>query len=268
MFCNVCGKQLPDGSKFCGACGASLEGVPQAAAPMPEPTVPTPEYNVPTAASSMPAAPSYAAPAYNEPAYSAPAPEYNAPAPEYNAPAPEYNAPAPEYNAPAQPSYVPTTDYSYLYGSSSKSAVPVSGILTILIGIFGLIYAIFWTVSFSDRNGFESLQYIDKIIDQGAWDFIVFLLHMIVCYVFGITSLISGILLLKSPEKSALGSTLSFGIIELILSIWMLITAADQYGSYFGDVVGQNVMEMIIPLIFAVLLFVLGIVKHVVASKN
>lgn len=254
MFCNVCGKQLPDGSRFCGACGASLDGVPQTATPTPEPTIPAPEYNVPTAASAAPNAPSYAAPAYNEPAYSAPAPEYN--------------APAPEYNAPAQPSYVPTTDYSYLYGASSKSAVPVSGILTILIGIFGLIYAIFWTVSFSDRGGFESLEYLDKIIDQGAWEFIIFLLHMIVCYVFGITSLISGILLLKKPEKSALGSTLSFGIIELILSIWMLITVADRYGSFFGDVVGQNVMEMIIPLIFAVLLIVLGIVKHVVASKN
>ena len=45
MFCNQCGQQLPDGSRFCFKCGANLaalygEAAPQAAAPQ-QPQQPT-----------------------------------------------------------------------------------------------------------------------------------------------------------------------------------------------------------------------------------
>jgi hypothetical protein len=37
MFCGQCGKQVPDGAKFCNFCGATLAGAPQPAAPQPDP---------------------------------------------------------------------------------------------------------------------------------------------------------------------------------------------------------------------------------------
>ena len=72
MFCNNCGAQLEEGTKFCAVCGAPV----QDAAPVQQAA---PQYEAPA-----PEAPSYEAPAYNA------APVYDA-APAYT-PAPAYNA--------------------------------------------------------------------------------------------------------------------------------------------------------------------------------
>ena len=72
MFCNNCGAQLEEGTKFCAVCGAPV----QDAAPVQQAT---PQYEAPA-----PEAPSYEAPAYNA------APVYDA-APAYT-PSPAYNA--------------------------------------------------------------------------------------------------------------------------------------------------------------------------------
>jgi hypothetical protein len=37
MFCGQCGKQVPDGAKFCNFCGATLAGSSEPAAPLPDP---------------------------------------------------------------------------------------------------------------------------------------------------------------------------------------------------------------------------------------
>ena len=48
MFCSVCGKQNPEGAKFCAGCGSPLEATPAqptaqpAAQPAPAPQTPTP----------------------------------------------------------------------------------------------------------------------------------------------------------------------------------------------------------------------------------
>ena len=47
MFCINCGKQIPDGAKFCSNCGASQNPIPVAEAPAQEPVKPsTPEINL------------------------------------------------------------------------------------------------------------------------------------------------------------------------------------------------------------------------------
>lgn len=58
MFCNNCGNQIPDGSKFCASCGAPA----QAAAPQTEVQQPEPQQ----------AQPVYTAPQQTEPVYAAP----------------------------------------------------------------------------------------------------------------------------------------------------------------------------------------------------
>jgi hypothetical protein len=73
MFCSNCGKQLPDGSQFCGQCGTPT------AQPKPEPQ-PEPQ-------------PQYQAPQYQAPQYQPPQPQYQAP--QYQQPQYQYQPPQP-----------------------------------------------------------------------------------------------------------------------------------------------------------------------------
>lgn len=75
MFCNKCGKQLPDGSVFCDGCGASLTG----GAPVQQPPMPQqPMYG-------QPQQPVYGQPPYGQQPYGQPPygqqPYYSAPNP-------------------------------------------------------------------------------------------------------------------------------------------------------------------------------------------
>lgn len=48
MFCSNCGKELPNGAKFCSACGQPVESPVQASEPKPEPVkAPEPEREKP-----------------------------------------------------------------------------------------------------------------------------------------------------------------------------------------------------------------------------
>lgn len=49
MFCANCGKQVPDGAKFCGGCGSPVAGSPAAAAPSQPTPATTPAQPAPTA---------------------------------------------------------------------------------------------------------------------------------------------------------------------------------------------------------------------------
>ncbi len=108
MFCEQCGSQIPDGAKFCTACGAPLDQ-PEAVQP-PEPTGQTPEPSE----------------------YQTPEPVYHTPEPTaYQTPeAPAYQAPEPSaYQTPEAPSSpspgpsAPANDlgYSVVGGGSSGS---------------------------------------------------------------------------------------------------------------------------------------------------
>ena len=81
IICPICNKQLPDGARFCDACGAAVQ-----AAPAPQPA-PQPAWEAPA---PQPAP---------EPAWEAPAPQ-PAPEPAWEAPAPQ-PAPQPAWETPA-----------------------------------------------------------------------------------------------------------------------------------------------------------------------
>ncbi|MDD5667959.1 MAG: zinc ribbon domain-containing protein, partial [Actinomycetota bacterium] len=66
MFCDECGKELPDGSRFCKFCGTDLTGKPQGAGPPQGETPavpPPPPYQAPAAPPSQVAAPAPPVPA-------------------------------------------------------------------------------------------------------------------------------------------------------------------------------------------------------------
>ncbi|MEA5060785.1 MAG: zinc ribbon domain-containing protein [Candidatus Pelethousia sp.] len=73
MFCEQCGRQLPDGAKFCDGCGAKnaadQAGYQQPSAPVS--SAPPSSYAAQGYASPQPAA-TYAPPSYNAPSYNAP----------------------------------------------------------------------------------------------------------------------------------------------------------------------------------------------------
>ena len=60
MFCENCGNQIPDGSKFCGGCGAKVE--PAQAAPQRPVPPPPPPVNTPPVQSAPPRQQTYASP--------------------------------------------------------------------------------------------------------------------------------------------------------------------------------------------------------------
>lgn len=67
MFCEKCGKQLPDGARFCNGCGAKIEAEPvhgeaERAAARPAPVQPVNPNPAPPPFSPVPAAPAYAPP--------------------------------------------------------------------------------------------------------------------------------------------------------------------------------------------------------------
>lgn len=79
MFCTKCGKQLPDGTKFCTGCGASLAGENAAPAPQQEPISQAPQFQQPAPQQEpIPQAPQFQQPApqFQQPMYQAqPAPK-------------------------------------------------------------------------------------------------------------------------------------------------------------------------------------------------
>lgn len=95
-FCPNCGKELPDGTLFCDACGAALNGSGEAA----------------------------------------PANPVEAPRPEYAAPAPEYAAPAPEYAAPTTPAPKKKAGFPKpaIIGIAAAAVVAVVVLLIVLLG--------------------------------------------------------------------------------------------------------------------------------------
>ncbi len=151
MFCSNCGKQAPDGAKFCTGCGSPLAApvAPAAPAPVVEPTPapvvepvaepvvavePTPVVEPVAEPVVVPVAPVVVEPVMEPvtPVYEAPAPApvYEAPAP---APAPVYEAPAPV--APVQPAPAPVV------APAPKSKTPGWAIAVIIILIIALLGA-------------------------------------------------------------------------------------------------------------------------------
>lgn len=70
MFCNQCGKQLADGTKFCSGCGKPFAGIPNQAPDVTPAASPVP--NVTPATTATPA-PVYQQPNYQMPNFQAPA---------------------------------------------------------------------------------------------------------------------------------------------------------------------------------------------------
>lgn len=128
MFCQKCGSQVPEGSKFCINCGAPVE-IPAPAAPaVPEPAqAPAPEpVQVPVQEPVAPQVPE--APAQPEipvqPQQPA-APQYTQPAAPQQPIAPQYAQPAaPQYQQPAAPQYAPPAAPQYAQPQYSRPAAP------------------------------------------------------------------------------------------------------------------------------------------------
>ena len=114
MFCENCGTQIPEGSRFCAGCGKPV-AAQSAPAPVQEQFV-------------APVQPQYQASA--QPQYQAPVqPQYQAPVqPQYQAPVqPQYQAPVqPQYQAPAQPQYQAPVQPQYSYQQPQQPAFEVS----------------------------------------------------------------------------------------------------------------------------------------------
>ena len=122
MFCENCGTQIPEGSRFCAGCGKPV-AAQSAPAPVQEQfAAPVQEQFV------APVQPQYQAPV--QPQYQAPAqPQYQAPVqPQYQAPVqPQYQASAqPQYQAPAQPQYQAPVQPQYSYQQPQQPAFEVS----------------------------------------------------------------------------------------------------------------------------------------------
>jgi uncharacterized RDD family membrane protein YckC len=110
MYCGSCGRNNPDGARFCGACGGQL--APPATGPAGGAAAgPAPAYQ-PPAGSPPPQSPGYGADApVNQPPYDAGAwappvsPTYDAPPPPYQQPAAYGQQAPPAYQPPLSPPY-------------------------------------------------------------------------------------------------------------------------------------------------------------------
>lgn len=174
MFCNKCGKQLKDGTKFCPRCGNKIEAIFRGGGQVPEVQTPEqPEYVQPEYAEPKNTQPEFAQPVYAEPENGQP--EYNQPEykqPEYEQPdnmRPEHKQPAidrpenirPEFKRPEdkrpgnkRPGYKPPRYVRPVYeeeeyddeGSSGSRGflIPLLVILGVLIVagacVFGLLF--------------------------------------------------------------------------------------------------------------------------------
>ena len=130
MFCENCGTQIPEGSRFCAGCGKPV-AAQSAPAPVQEQfQAPVQEqFQAPVQEQfQAPVQPQYQAPV--QPQYQAPAqPQYQAPVqPQYQAPVqPQYQAPAqPQYQAPVQPQYQAPVQPQYSYQQPQQPAFEVS----------------------------------------------------------------------------------------------------------------------------------------------
>ena len=130
MFCENCGTQIPEGSRFCAGCGkpVAAQSAPapvqeQFAAPVQE------QFAAPVQEQfAAPVQEQFAAPVQEQ--FQAPVqPQYQAPVqPQYQAPVqPQYQAPVqPQYQAPAQPQYQAPVQPQYSYQQPQQPAFEVS----------------------------------------------------------------------------------------------------------------------------------------------
>jgi len=153
MTC-TCGATLPEGAKFCGACGATLAAPAPAQPPAPvyqEP--PRPMYQEPEPVCQEPVQPAWQESAWQQPAYQEPVyqqPAYQQPAyqqPMYQQPV--YQQPAAEEPPPVG-RYAPISALGYL-GYYIVFAIPV----------IGLIMSIVWA---KDREGSINRQNLAKLM--------------------------------------------------------------------------------------------------------
>ncbi|MBR4626772.1 MAG: zinc-ribbon domain-containing protein [Ruminococcus sp.] len=114
MFCNKCGTQLPDGTKFCKNCGAPQPAVPQA----------QPNYGPPQG--------------HQQPGYGMP-------------PQPQYSAPQPQYSAPQGHQQ---TQYAARPAGNAQNAAKLILMIAILMAVGMLIACIFKGTIFNVERGF------------------------------------------------------------------------------------------------------------------
>ena len=144
MFCQKCGNQLPDSSKFCINCGAPVE-VPPVAQPVAEP-VAAPVAEPVAAPVAEPVAEPVATPVA-DPIAPPVSPDY-APVPEMPSYVP-YNEPAPQGYAPApnQFTYAPPADVAPTPAPKKKSAkkviIPIVAIIVAAAIAVGVYFAFF-----------------------------------------------------------------------------------------------------------------------------